>query len=100
MRVIALALLLLSSSLGCGGSSSETPPPLEPDPTSGRYLGPRFPKAEAAPAPAAAAPDDEDDAPVKPRRAAPSTWGSGKPAPTASTPAMSSPTALPSTQPF
>lgn len=39
-RLVALsgfAALLLGASLGCGGSSSETPPPLEPTPANVHY---------------------------------------------------------------
>jgi hypothetical protein len=90
----ALALFCLSlPALGCGGSSSETPPPLLPDPTSARYTGPRMPNAAddvAAPAPAE---PEVDDAADQPRRPAATTWGSGK-TPT-SAPKMTSPTALP-----
>lgn len=72
---LVLALLLA----GCGGSSSETPPPLEPDPTSYRYSGPRIPRADD-PASAAAEPEPEAEsqsaAPSAPAR---STWGGGVP---------------------
>ena len=82
MRLLVPALLLSLLGLGCGGSSSETPPPLEPDPTSLRYTGPRLPSADATPAPAAAAAPDEDDLPATPKKPAAGTWGSGKtPAP-------------------
>jgi hypothetical protein len=88
MRFLASAcsaLLLSLLGFACGGSSSETPPPLEPDPTSLRYTGPRFPSAEGTPAPAAAPEPDEDDVPATPKKPAPGTWGSGKtPAPTPS----------------
>jgi hypothetical protein len=33
----ALAALALGASVGCGGSSSETPPPLEPTPANVHY---------------------------------------------------------------
>ena len=75
MRFVTLAFLLLLPALGCGGSSSETPPPLEPDPTSARYTGPRVPKLGDEPPPAPAAEPDEDDLPAKPRNAARGTWG-------------------------
>ena len=72
----ALFLLALSlTALGCGGSSSETPPPLEPDPTSARYTGPRVPKATDDAAPAPAAEVDEDDKPKQSHRPAAATWG-------------------------
>lgn len=71
--VLVLALLLV----GCGGSSSETPPPLEPDPTSYRYTGPRIPRAnEETSTPAEAEAADPDDLPVAPKMPARATWGS------------------------
>jgi hypothetical protein len=92
----ALVLFCLSlSALGCGGSSSETPPPLLPDPTSARYTGPRMPSAADDVASTAPAEREEDDAAEQPRRPAAATWGSGK-TPT-SAPKMTSPTALPPT---
>jgi hypothetical protein len=92
MRFALIGFCLSLPALGCGGSSSETPPPLQPDPTSARYTGPRMPSA--ADDVAAAAPEpEEDDAADQPRRPAAATWGSGK-TPT-SAPKMTSPTALP-----
>lgn len=88
MRVFAVAFLSLLPALGCGGSSSETPPPLEPDPTSGRYTGPRVSRAlEDASPPASAEPalDEESPPPSRPGRA---TWGSGRAAPTPTPSAM------------
>jgi hypothetical protein len=78
MRMVLVLALLLTA---CGGSSSETPPPLEPDPTSYRYTGPRIPRGgEAVEAPAA----PEAEAPPQPAVAdapARSTWGgNGAPA--------------------
>ena len=97
MRFAVLSLLLSLCAVACGGSSSETPPPLQPDPTSGRYTGPRMPNPadDVAPPPAPEAVEDDTD--DQPRRPAASTWGSGKvahPAP-AAPPQMTSPTALP-----
>ncbi|HXK16357.1 MAG TPA: hypothetical protein VNG33_01035 [Polyangiaceae bacterium] len=74
MRFALLAFLLPLTALSCGGSSSETPPPLEPDPTSARYSGPRVPRADD-PQPAAAATPDDDDAEAQPRHPAKATWG-------------------------
>lgn len=100
MRFAVLPLLLSLCTVACGGSSSETPPPLPPDPTSARYTGPRMPNPAddfaGAAAPASAEPA-EDDTDAQPRRPAAATWGSGKaahPAP-APAPQMTSPTALP-----
>lgn len=80
MRCVLCLVLLLAA---CGGSSSETPPPLEPDPTAYRYTGPRLPAADEPVADAAepeTLEEDEEDL-HKPKKAAASTWGSGKPAP-------------------
>ena len=97
MRFVMLPLVLWLSAAACGGSSSETPPPLQPDPTSERYTGPRFPSAEDDTAQASPSESAEQDTADLPRRAAAATWGSGKVAPTPapSVPDMSSPTALP-----
>jgi hypothetical protein len=99
MRAFALGSLLVSLAVGCGGSSSETPPPLEPDEALVRYTGPRFPKDDGK-AVAAAPEPDEDDLPARPQRPARSTWGSGRPAPApaptlAPLPDLTSPNALP-----
>jgi hypothetical protein len=75
MRFAVFSLWLSFTAVGCGGSSSETPPPLEPDPTSARYTGPRVPKASDDVAPTSAAEPDEDDKPGQPQRPAAATWG-------------------------
>jgi hypothetical protein len=107
MRSIARALPLLVPLLasGCGGSSSETPPPLEPDPESGRYTGPRVDADEPARLKEPEPLPEEEPLSEQPRRPAAATWGSGKPAPATATtvspaqpapaPSMTSPTALP-----
>jgi hypothetical protein len=96
MRIAFPALGLVLLSAACGGSSSETPPPLEPDPTSARYTGPRLtnPADDAVPA---AAPEPDEDVATGPQKAGRSTWGSGRTAPTPAPalPSMTSPTALP-----
>ena len=95
MRIALPAYCLVLLAVGCGGSSSETPPPLEPDPTLGRYTGPRLPSAEDdAPAPSLARDPELEAAPTLPTKPARATWGSGKPAP-APAPTMTSPNALP-----
>jgi hypothetical protein len=79
MRSFALTLGLQLLLVGCGGSSSETPPPLEPDPTSFEYTGPRIPSAAddaVSSTPAAAEPDEL--APKTSGAPASGTWGSGK----------------------
>ena len=70
------ALALLSPA--CGGSSSETPPPLEPDSRGTHYVSAPLPRAgdAAASAPSPALADDDD---IKPKNPARSTWGSPKP---------------------
>lgn len=93
MRFALLSSVLALYAIGCGGSSSETPPPLPPDPTSERYTGPRLPSAANDVPLSAPAEPEEDDAAERPRKPAAATWGTGK-AP-ASAPSMTSPTALP-----
>jgi len=79
-----VALLLVA----CGGSSSETPPPLEPDPEGFRYAG-RKASRPAEPEPSADGEDEKDDgeperSPSRPRGRgdAQPTWGNsdGRPA--------------------
>ena len=94
MRNAALVLCLALLAAGCGGSSSETPPPLEPDPTSSRYTGPRVTTGSEESAPRPAASEAEDPLPEQPSQSARATWGSGKPAP-APAPSMTSPNAPP-----
>jgi hypothetical protein len=98
MRFALVGYFCLLGAVGCGGSSSETPPPLQPDPTSARYTGPRFPAADDSPPPAVAGDDDyATDLPRKPARA---TWGSGHaPATASSVPPMSSPNAVKPAEP-
>jgi len=66
----------------CGGSSSETPPPLQPDPAGFRYASKPLPAqivedSDAGPAPLIA-PEPADDAEPKPRAPARPTWGAGR----------------------
>jgi hypothetical protein len=67
---ITALLLLVIPVTACGGSSSETPPPLEPDP---HALPPR--PLAARPAPPRGASDDDLE-PTSPR--ARGTWGTGR----------------------
>src|SRR5690349_18754317 len=76
MRAFFVCVALFASFLAaCGGSSSETPPPLEPDPHD-HYRASRITAPEASSAspakPAGDEADDDDDVPRKPAR---STWG-------------------------
>lgn len=97
LPAICLVPCLVLMGTACGGSSSETPPPLEPDATLGRYTGPRLPgpDEDRAPVAAAAEPNAEELDPRVPSSPARSTWGSGKPMPAAPAPAMTSPNAAP-----
>ncbi len=64
----------------CGGSSSETPPPLQPDPHGFHYAGVTAAAPEASDAgaePTANRVDEDDD--DKPRVPAQSTWGGTTP---------------------
>jgi hypothetical protein len=65
----------------CGGSSSETPPPLQPDPKGFHYAGVsvREPQGDAGVAPAVHGQDDDDDKGSRPRTPARSTWGAASP---------------------
>ena len=63
---------------GCGGSSSETPPPLEPDPRGFHYapsLPPSGSESDAGAAPSSSNLGDDDE---KPHTKASSTWGAAK----------------------
>jgi hypothetical protein len=71
-RVTLVALAIGFAVCSCGGSSSETPPPLEPDQTQIPTASPE-PARSATPAP----PTDEDEFGKPPQPPAPSTWGSG-----------------------
>jgi len=78
---LVLASLMICTLSACGGASSETPPPLQPDPKGFRY-------ASAVPSPVSATESDAGAAPIgneldgeeKPRAPARPTWGSSKPA--------------------
>jgi len=77
-----LAIVFAVELCACGGSSSETPPPLEPDPRGFYYAGVSAVQPEASDAGSDSvarsnASDDEDD--DKPRTPARSTWGSQSP---------------------
>ena len=82
-QCLVFGALLAATLAACGGSSSETPPPLQPDPKGFRYSGtPVTPAGEAAAEVADAGPPllaDPDDDP-KPGKGAPApgTWGGGK----------------------
>ena len=78
-----LAVAVAGALAACGGSSSETPPPLEPDPRGFHYAPALPPTASESESDAGAAPssrgfDDDDEKHTK----AGSTWGAAKtPAP-------------------
>ncbi len=79
---VALALGASFTLAACGGSSSETPPPLEPDPRGFHYAPAQadMNDSDAGDAPRTVVPGTDDDEP-KPRSKASSTWGGGsKPA--------------------
>ena len=82
---VALALGAFGASFtlaACGGSASETPPPLEPDPRGFHYapaVAATTDDSDAGDAPRTIVPGADDDEP-KPRSKASSTWGGGKPA--------------------
>jgi hypothetical protein len=73
--------LTLGALAACGGSSSETPPPLQPDPAGFRYAPPFAPpiteEADAGEAPRVSPAINEPEPNPKPRVPAPTTWGAG-----------------------
>jgi len=78
-RLLFGAVFVAGALAGCGGSSSETPPPLQPDPAGFRYASKPPPvqiveESDAGSAPLIA-PEPIDDAEPKPRVPARSTWG-------------------------
>jgi hypothetical protein len=75
---LGVLLALAGTQAACGGSSSETPPPLQPDPKGFHYAGAAPLEREASdagPAPVANDSDDDD----KPHAPARSTWGAPPP---------------------
>jgi len=75
-----LAFIALCTLGACGGSSSETPPPLQPDPKGFHYASVPLPPPVAADSDAGAVPMASDlDEELKPKGPARSTWGSTKP---------------------
>jgi len=71
--------VLAAALAACGGSSSETPPPLQPDPQGFHYASAapvRVADADAGEAPRVVLPEGDDE---KPRAPARSTWGSPAP---------------------
>jgi len=73
------ALAALAALAACGGSSSETPPPLQPDPVGFRYAS-ATPVRIIDDSDAGAAPSRSSEATEvepQPRVPARSTWGSG-----------------------
>jgi hypothetical protein len=78
-RFLFGAMLASATLAACGGSSSETPPPLQPDPVGFRYASPTpvrvLEESDAGSAPQTLPETTEAD--PKPRVPARSTWGSG-----------------------
>ncbi|HKO53123.1 MAG TPA: hypothetical protein VJV79_35680 [Polyangiaceae bacterium] len=79
---LALAgLAALATLAACGGSSSETPPPLRPDPAGFRYASTApvriAEESDAGDAPRTIPESTELEPAPRPRVPAPSTWGSG-----------------------
>lgn len=73
-----LAVASIGALAACGGSSSETPPPLQPDPQGFHYAPPppvMTDDNDAGDAPRTVNGSEDDD---KPRTKASSTWGAGK----------------------
>jgi hypothetical protein len=73
-RWLFVAVAVAGAVTACGGSSSETPPPLQPDPKGFLYAGASASArdtSDAGPAPALLDPSDD----AAPRAPARSTWG-------------------------
>jgi len=83
LRSALLCAWLLPFGVGCGGSSSETPPPLPPHPLHQSYRSPRV--VEAAKAPRPPEPEEEleaeDETPARSGKRGSGTWGSDAPPP-------------------
>jgi hypothetical protein len=87
LRANAFALFAAAAQLACGGSSSETPPPLEPLPVNLHYdrastaLAGEIPAVESDAGVATVRASDPlpDEGPASPP--ARSTWGTERPAP-------------------
>ena len=73
---LVFGAVLAAALAACGGSSSETPPPLQPDPQGFRYAAAKPTIAEESDAGDAPVVNDAEDDDVKPRVPARSTWGS------------------------
>ena len=69
-RHVVFLFVFIGLVTGCGGSASETPPPLEPDPHA-------LPRPREPAKPESTAPLEGDEA-LPLREEAPSTWGSGR----------------------
>ncbi len=75
--VSCASLIALSA---CGGSASETPPPLQPDPKGFHYASasPLAPVSATESDAGALSPSNESDVEERPHAPARSTWGSPK----------------------
>jgi hypothetical protein len=77
---LVLGLALVLALAACGGSSSETPPPLQPDPKGFYYAGVSAERerdtADGGTEPSLVTDTDDDDKPHAPAR---STWGAAAP---------------------
>jgi len=79
-RFLFGVMLATGALAACGGSSSETPPPLQPDPVGFRYASTTPPVRVAEESDAGNVPQTIPETTVadpKPRVPARSTWGSG-----------------------
>ncbi len=78
--IFAFEVIFMFCVTSCGGSASETPPPLEPDSRT-LLTTPATVSDKSKQSNDSLFPTTSDDSLDAPRHAAPSTWGRGKPAP-------------------
>lgn len=78
--IFVFEVIFMCCVTSCGGSASETPPPLEPE-TRALLTTPSTVSDKSKPSNDSLFPTMSDDSLEAPRRAAPSTWGRGKRAP-------------------
>jgi hypothetical protein len=74
LRAFALIVIVSAGFVACGGSASETPPPLEPNPRA--LIAPPEPSAKSASSAKSRVQLEESETPARPP---PETWSSSRP---------------------